>query len=615
MAIQILDQNTVMKIAAGEVIENPASVVKELVENSIDAESTSITVEIKDGGKSHIRITDNGVGIAKDEIDLAFARHATSKIHNYDDLFSIYTMGFRGEALASIKAVSEVSVFSKREHDEQGEFVKYVPGEEPVRRTVGHNDGTTIIIENLFTNVPVRAGFLKSALAESNRITDLMYRFAVSHPSIAFKYIKDVKQILKTSGSGIENTLIEIFQSDFYDKLLPITYENETVRMHGYIGKPSLYRGNRSLQYIYVNQRLISEPVLTQLIEQEYTSRIPHSRFPVFFLWVEIDPSAMDVNIHPTKQSVQWRFNTEVFTPLKQVIREALLSDYDRNLFEPKEEPKKHTQLVTLEDYEARKKEEKQEKQTSFNRPTIDKVAETPTLFSYAETKRRIKPPSITSRTTTPPEPQQETLIRSPEVKESPFKSWDYIGTVFSTYLLFEDKMKDEMILCDQHAAHERIHYEQFMDEYERHDVQTQMLLAPIQIVLRPHEYGILTERQTFFEDLGFILAPMSDKAYVLRGIPYLFGELKSPESLVLALIDTIDNAKHSQIEDFETKVIKRACVASVKAGESLQKESIDALMEQLAKTKEPFTCPHGRPTFVRMNRNDLHKLFQRISS
>lgn len=610
MTIRMLDENTVMKIAAGEVIENPASVIKELVENAIDAKSDAITVEIKNGGKTHMRITDNGEGIASDEVDLAFERHATSKIHNYDDLFSVDTMGFRGEALASIRAVSEVSVFTKQQEDVQGHFVKFIPGKETQRQTIAHNQGTTLIVENLFANVPVRAGFLKSALAESNRITDLMYRFAVSHPTISFRYVKDEKMIFKTSGTGIKNTFTELFQSDFTEKLIPIEYHHEDVEVRGYIGNTSLYRGNRNLQYIFVNRRLITEPTLTQLIEGEYASRIPHGRFPIYFLWIYLDPSAIDVNIHPTKQNVQWRCNTELFTPLKYVIREALLSDEDRNQVILQPQKKEHTNLMTLEKYESLRKEQEE---SIEKREKKEIIAETPSIFSYMRAQKNIKSQTPEFSPTKVPPAKKE--VTRPDQKYHDFSSWQYLTTLYSTYLLFMDLETAEVILVDQHAAHERIHYEQFLEEYKEKNLQTQMLLLPQKIHLRPDELTQLEKNIDFFHTMGFTIEPIGEMDYLLRGIPYLFGEIKNPQGLFISLLDSIESIKNTSKEDLEMKIIKKACVASVKAGEVLTTHSIHELTKRLERTKEPFTCPHGRPTFIRMNRKQFDKLFQRIQS
>lgn len=604
MTIHQLDEQTILKIAAGEVIENPASVVKELVENAIDANATQITAEIKDGGKALIRVTDNGDGIHPDEIDLAFTRHATSKISRYEDLFAIQSMGFRGEALASIRAVSDVTVFSRQKQQEIGCFVRY-QGEAAESQSIAHNPGTTILVEDLFSRIPVRAGFLKSALAEANRITDLMYRFGISHPEIAFKYIKDEKVLLSTTGTGIENTLAEIFGPDTVSQLLPLSIRTDGLEIDGWIAGTSLYRGNRGMQYVFANRRIITEPLISRLVESAYSGKIPHGRFPVFFLWVTTDPAKLDVNIHPTKSRVQWADDESMFLPLKTEILRILEQEKHQHILEEKKEaPPERVNLYTMEEYEQRRKE----------KGSASHAAETARDYRPAPAPE----PKTAARTVLPsPEQLPLTLPALEEVKSETclFEGLRPIGVFQKTYLLFEDASRQELVLLDQHAAHERILYERLQNEFEQKDIRIQMLLIPQNLRVKPHEQRILSEKNQLFETLGFLVDPMADDLFVIRGIPYQIGRMHDPRNLLYALLDTIEQSTTSLETDLQEKLIKMACTEAVKAGDVLSDLSVSQLLLQLSATRQPHTCPHGRPTYVRTPLKTVHKWFQRIPS
>ena len=601
MRIHALDEQTILKIAAGEVIENPASVVKELIENAIDAHATQITAEIKDGGKQSIRVTDNGDGIHPEEIDLAFTRHATSKIDNYEDLFAIGTMGFRGEALASIRAVSDVTVFSRQAEQETGSFVRY-RGEETQREAVAHNQGTTMVVEHLFSRIPVRAGFLKSSLAEANRITDLLYRFSVAHPDISFKYIKDEKLLLSTTGSGIENTLTEVFGPDVTEKLLPLSYRDAQIEMKGWVADTSLYRGNRSMQYVFVNRRIVTEPMITQLVESAYTGKIPHGRFPVYFLWVDIDPAKIDVNIHPTKSKVQWTEDSSLFLPLKTEILRLLEQQQHQHILTEKEEKKpERVNLFTMDEYEDRRRKEAGARH----------VAEPKTPY-----QSRQKPFPQERKSPTPEQlPLSMPVSEEVEMPSRIFEGLRLIGSFHKTYVLFEDAAREEMVFVDQHAAHERILFEQLQEEYRKRELRTQMLLVPQRLKVKPHEKDALESRSGLFSSLGFLIDPLSEDTFLIRGIPYQIGRMQDPRNLVYALLDTLEKSVRSQEQDLEERLMKMACTEAVKAGDTLPDLSVAQLLSALEKTKQPHTCPHGRPTYVRVPLKQIHKWFQRIPS
>lgn len=609
MSIHLLDEETILKIAAGEVIENPASVVKELVENALDANATSITIETKNGGKSLIRVSDNGVGIPAEELDLAFMRHATSKVESYEDLFSIDTMGFRGEALASIRAVSSVTVLSKREADAVGHFVKFSDPDEPLRQSIAHNTGTTMIVEDLFGKIPVRAGFLKSALAESNRVTDLIYRFAVANPEVSFKYLKDEKIILRTSGTSAQSAIAELFGPDVSEKLMAVNFRYEKLQIRGWIGKTSLYRGNRGMQYTFVNQRVVSEPMLTQIIEQEYSARIPHGRYPIFFIWVEVDPGAIDVNIHPTKQKVQWVEDT-IFLPVKDMIRKALNEESDLNLLIEKKEPEppERVNLYTMTEYKAMKSQ----KQAT----PIEHIAEK--QLPYVEKREEVRKPAFSNLKT--PTVSEQLPIEMPQSiqKEEPkslFANLRYMGTFSKTYLLFEDPLTSEMVMIDQHAAHERILFESLTTGMDTENIQTQMLLVPQNLRVKAHEKESLMRNRALLESLGFIAEPLGEDHFVIRGIPYQFGRLQSPQALFYSVLDTLEQEHNLSQRDLKELLIKKACTLAVKSGDLLNEVSVDRLIELLSKATQPHTCPHGRPTYIRMPLKSIHKWFQRIPS
>lgn len=604
MKIQRLDEHTILKIAAGEVIENPASVVKELVENAIDAKATQITAEIRDGGKKYIRVTDNGEGIHPDEIDLAFTRHATSKIQNYEDLFAVDTMGFRGEALASIRAVSEVTVLSKKKEESAGTYVRYA-GDDTQRQEVAHNTGTTMMVENLFSRIPVRAGFLKSSLAEANRVTDLLYRFAVANPEISFKYIRDEKVLLSTTGSGIENTLAEIFGPDVTEQLVPFSYEDKNLSVRGWMAKTSLYRGNRSMQYVFANRRIITEPLVSQVVESVYSGKIPHGRFPVFFLWIDVDPARLDVNIHPTKSRVQWAEDASMFQPLKNEILRVLEQDQHQHILREQEDTKpERVNLYTMDEY----------RQRQNRKNTTDSAVKEPPVSYHTPAMKQ-----VSAKAVSPPIPQQLPL-EMPESKEVEgiqklFQGLRPIGVFHKTYVIFEDALRQEMVLFDQHAAHERILYEKLRKEYEDKAVRIQMLLVPQNLRVKPHEKTILEEKAKLLEELGFLVDPMAEDLYVIRGIPYQIGHMHDPRNLLYSLLDTIEQAVTTQDADLQVRLMKKACTEAIKAGDALSEVSVAQLLHQLERTENPHTCPHGRPTYVRMPLKTIHKWFQRIPS
>lgn len=609
MAIQVLDTQTILKIAAGEVIENPASVVKELVENAMDADARRISVEIRNGGKDSIRVTDDGTGLAADQIDLAFTRHATSKIRNYEDLFRIHSMGFRGEALPSIRAVADVTFISRTAETETGVSVRFRPEQDDEWGEVGHNVGTTISVEGLFRRIPVRAGFLKSALAESNRITELVYHFALARTDIAFQYIKDDKILLRTTGSQEKRTaLAEMFGAHVADELLPIEIAFEHGAVRGFIGATSLYRGNRSFQYLYVNDRVIDEPLISKTVESAYSGKLPHGRYPVFFLWIDIDPNRIDINIHPNKKRVQWTDADPMLQALKEGVLAALDSQEDRNRLKEEEKPEKpeRVNLYTMAEYKERRLTDRvSPKEAPLHR---DRIAQPQIPYSPPPLPKREQPEQ--------PHPSQMALptYQAEEMNEVQnfLQRLRYMGVFDKTYLIFEDRDRKELVFLDQHAAHERILYDQ-MRSQSADSSRSQILLSPLTIRLSPQEIDRLEDRFSLFQSLGFEIERRGDVDILLRGVPFPFASLSDPRGLFYGLLDTLDREKSLPQEEKERALMKRACTEAVKSGDLLHSLSVEQLLTDLGHAEEPHTCPHGRPTYVRIAQKDVEKWFQRI--
>lgn len=609
--IRVLDDSTINKIAAGEVVERPYSIVKELVENSVDALSTNITVEIKNGGKSYIRVTDNGSGIESGDIRAAFLRHSTSKISQVEDLQNIVTLGFRGEALASIASVSQLEVISKTRNSEIGQRLLLYSGEVKEESEVGAANGTTIIVRNLFYNIPVRKKFLKSDSSESGAISDLIYRLSLSNPSISFKFIKDGALVLKTPGKGsLEKTAYSLLGKEFSDSTIPLEFEKKSFKLSGFISKPAFSRGNRGQQYIFVNGRSVKHLLLSRKVESAYKGVIPSNRYPVLVLFIELDPREIDVNIHPAKTEIRFLAESEILSWVEEAVRKAL--DSETEILE--------TSLGVVEPPKAVKPkamkllEKREETQPSLLDPELFYQAHSHSQAYSEKPEKPLKKPLKAKKSheaVRESGPAHYKPKHSPKQERAKLPTLEVKGVVFNTYILCEDRVAGELLIIDQHAAHERIMYEKLKRELleGRVDMQETMALEPIS--LSHSDMEKLSDYRDTLLKLGFDFEEFGQNTVALRGVPLLFG---APDfkDLFLDILDNLEFGVKSGYELKLEKVMKLACTSAVKAGDSMKHIEIEKLIEELGRCENPLTCPHGRPTVIKLTKSEIERKFKR---
>lgn len=627
--IKILSSETIQKIAAGEVIERPSSIVKELVENSIDAGATKIIVEIKSGGVEYISVTDNGSGIKEDEIDLAFMRHATSKLDKFNDLYNLDSLGFRGEALASIVAVSKLSISTRTEDDKIGIKIDYKNGKRIENRPIAKNVGTNIIIEDLFYNVPVRKKFLKSNITEANNITNLMYKLAVGNFNVGFSYIKDDKLIFETKeNENLESTLIELFGYETVKNMLKLDINNREFSITGFISNNKNYRANRSLQYLYINGRYVENKEIRQTIENAYKSLIPNGRYPIYQLFLNIKPQFIDVNIHPNKEKVQITLIDNIIDELKYVTRDILNNQFSIQNINSQEEKKKEKNILfddnnsiknLLEKYD-NKKDPFKINSNNILEKNLDKIDKKEDIITeYKENNNNVAEEKEEYTIYTEQFVEDIPIKEEMTIEEVSFfniedlKQYTYIGTIFKTYIIYEDLENDKIILLDQHAAHERILYEKYLKEFKEEKTMVQPLLQPITVELKDDEIGLYYKNKELFTRLGYEIDEFGDSTLIIREVPILLGVPKN-EQFFLDLIDKLTEIdKDEGFDSIYNKIIKMSCKAAVKAGDFLGNIEIEELINKLMNCDEPYTCPHGRPTLIEMTKYELEKEFMRV--
>lgn len=597
--IRILDKQTSDKIAAGEVIDRPVSIVKELVENSIDAGAESITVEIKKGGKTYIRVTDDGCGIERDEVEKAFLRHATSKIATAKDLDNIETLGFRGEALASVCAVTRTEVLTKRRDDKTGVRVILHGAELLSNKPVGCPDGTTMIVTDLFYNTPARLKFLKSDSAESSLIIDLISRYALAYKDISFRLINNGNILFSTSGDGDRlETIGRIYPSIDIHNLVTVNYGDDKLKLEGYISTPAMSRTGRSGQIFFVNGRAVDSKVIERGLKEGYKQRLFEGRYPLAFLFLTTDASELDVNIHPSKREV--RFDNEKQTEdfIAEAVKNALgtpqavvrAADAFKN--KPKENYKvNYNSLNDSSEYTGWKSSEFKEEQVEFNvRPPIADEIETPPVLS--------------------PEPEREKIdLYSPVIKPFDFDCLTVKTTIFDTYILAVDDTN--FYLIDQHAAHERIFYERLVNQYQSEDKMRQPILFPILLNVDAYAREGDTSWLSLLREMGYDIEPFGSGSYRISEIP-TFMELSEAENFARDFIDGFRNKGQAENSVVIDKLIMKSCKSAVKAKDCLSQEEILALLKDLKGCVNPFSCPHGRPTFVKLSKYEIERLFKR---
>lgn len=655
-AIQILDSATIDKIAAGEVVERPSSVVKELVENALDACADAITVEIKEGGITFIRVTDNGSGIDSSQIRNAFMRHATSKIRSAEDLTHVVSLGFRGEALSSICAVAQVELITKTRDNLTG--VRYVceGAVEKECSEIGAPTGTTVLVKNLFFNTPVRRKFLKQPMTEGGYIIDLMEHMALSRPDTAFKLMVNGQVKFHTSGNGsLKEVIYRIYGKETASQLLPFEKETKGIKVEGYLGKPILNRSNRNFENYYINGRYIKSSLIAKALEDGYSNYLMQHKFPFTVLHFTIDTEMVDVNVHPTKMDVRFTGGNYLYDFVassvaaalqqREMIPEALLSE------EKEEETQKIKVPEPFEQQRTRQfqvmEEQRYEAVRSPSRDIFIREAAEESLKAMADNTSsdddffvqipaRVADSTPTLRTEMPVEPaapgtampaNAEQAEQAPAVKTEPPKQLDLfdekmltkenrpryriLGQIFDTYWLIA--FTDKLFIVDQHAAHEKVKYERLMKHYHEKDIVTQTLNPPIVVTLSAKEESTFLSCKDVFAGLGFEIEDFGGREYALRGVPVdLYGQ--EEKALFLSVLDEMSEGPlHKDLTVVEEKLATMACKSAVKGNHSFSFAEMEALIDELLTLDNPYNCPHGRPTIISMSKYEIEKKFKRI--
>lgn len=664
--IKVLDQSTINKIAAGEVVERPSSVVKELVENAIDAGATAVTVEIKEGGMSLIRITDNGQGIEKEEVPTAFVRHATSKIMTIEDLLSVSSLGFRGEALASIAAVSQVECITKTAHALTGIRYEIHGSREIASEEIGAPTGTTIIVRNLFYNVPARKKFLKTPMTEGSYVTELITRLSLSHPEVSFKYIMNGSNKIATSGNGkLQDVIYHIYGKDVSSNLLAIKRSTGDFSVEGYVGKAYVSKGNRSFEHYFVNGRYIRSNIVTKAIEEAYKSFVMIHKFPFTALHFTLDSSKLDVNVHPTKMEFKYSDGEQLFSFVKDSVRQTLLQQemiqdvslrtakeeraitieqqrkdtlhvpepfekearaarYQQAVIKKQEklsESKAETQPETLQNSEKRppntSPEQTAKQQKNFQTEyTVECKAEALAALASDSDKER---PSAAD--TVIPEKQSGEAVKNEQLSipaeqflsEQARKLHRLIGQVFKTYWMIE--YDNKLYIIDQHAAHEKVMFERFMKQMANKSVISQQLLPPKVIHLDSVEHNLVMDRMDLFKETGFDLEDFGDDSIVIRSMPDDIMGVE-PQLLFDALLNSLaEDTGTVSLDFFVEKLSTMACKAAIKGNSEISFREADALIDELLTLDNPYNCPHGRPTMISLTKTEVERKFKRIQN
>lgn len=639
--IAILNQETIDKIAAGEVIERPCSVVKELVENAIDAGSTAITVEIKEGGISFIRITDNGCGIERDQVAVAFYRHSTSKIRSAEDLLTVKSLGFRGEALSSISAVARVELITKTYDELTGTRYVIEGSKELSNEEIGAPDGTTFIVKDLFYNVPARRKFLKTAQTEGSYISDMVEKLALSHPDISFKFINNNQTKLHTSGNGNRKDIIyHIFGREISSSLLEVKHECEYFKVEGFIGKPVITRGNRNYENYFINGRYVKSNILSRAIEEAYKSFLMQHQYPFTVLYFTFF-SELDVNVHPTKMELRFDNNNEIYVELCDTIY-AILSHKEmipevpvdstpapkkivHEYKEPIPEPFEKRRINEVRAAESRsvygQSVTSAAKTPAVNEQLTDNTSKLQTAKASAaalvagtgnsvelapETSTAYEPAQVVTGT-------QQTLGDYDKVflTESSKKQFSIIGQLFKTYWLIE--FEDKLYIIDQHAAHEKVLYEKTMARLANKDFTSQRISPPIVMTLDARECEMLEKYRPQIEQFGYEVEHFGGKEYMISAIPDNLFNIDMKD-LFIEMLDDFSNATGRQTPDIITeKVASMSCKAAVKGNDKLTLPEINKLIDELLSLDNPYNCPHGRPTIISMSKYEIEKKFKRI--
>lgn len=618
--IRLLDEATISKIAAGEIIENSASIVKELVENSIDAGADDILIEIRGESTDFIKVSDNGLGFSEEDLDVAFLRHSTSKLEKIEDLEKIRTLGFRGEALASISNISKIKLMTKREEDLAGNSLLIENGKIIKKNKVGMPRGTTFVISDVFYNTPVRKKFLRKDLTEINNIIDIVQKIALSNNNIKFTLIRDGKIILNTgSDKDPINRIYSILGSEITSSLNEGSFESENYKIRGFFSDNKLFRSNRDSQYIFVNGRFIRNINLSRAVEKNYHSLIPLNRYPVFVLYIDIDPKLIDVNIHPKKNEIKISNENILCALLAEIVEEVIYPNRSIRKIEI-EDKKENVSVFDIFEEKESIEPEAQERDTNLkslwdiekdtNEDSLKNTFNEDAVLYKDSLKEDINPEEEKIFTE---EHEDDNFLFNSEKNQIDEKLLNtrIAGVLFKTYILLENQRDGITFLVDQHAAHERVNYEKFLHMYLKSGITSQILLKPEIIELNQIEYDKILNYLELFKKLGFKIEDFGDNSVVLREVPMIFG-MPAYVNFIRDIIDSLDKEISSNYEADLYKIMKKACKASVKAGDDLSDMEIESLIRDLKNCENPYTCPHGRPTVVEVSKHTISKLFLR---
>lgn len=658
--IAVLDQQTIDKIAAGEVVERPASVVKELVENAIDAGATQITVEIKEGGIGYIRITDNGSGMEKDDIPVAFLRHSTSKIRSADDLLGVSSLGFRGEALSSISAVAMVELITKTKENELGSRCCIEGGVQKSLEEIGAPDGTTFIIRNLFYNTPARKKFLKSEMSEASAIHELMTHLAMSHPEVGFKVLIGGQMRIQTSGNGnLKDVIYHLYGRDVAMRLIEVDREEGPLHVRGFLGKPEISRGNRNYENYFVNGRYVKSKIIAKGIEDGYKTFMMQHRYPFVCLDIHMDGKMLDVNVHPTKMELRFSNQNLVYDLLERMAKDALSGRElipEVTLDEPKKQvvtlekaPQQVPPVQTLREPESTYQVQKpaavptasvERTIPSYQKPEqkvpLEKMWTTPepqkepvkpqnkNLEYFMEQMRKrveerykapeqpVAAPEAPAPDEQPPQkPEQLDLFDGKLLSKEAAVHHVIIGQLFDTYWLVQ--FGEKLYIIDQHAAHEKVLYERLMKDLRNRTFQSQMLSPPIILNLSMQEEELFLKYRSCFTEMGFEIEEFGEKAYAVRAVPANLPGVARREILMELLDSLSDITGSGNSESLMDKVASMSCKAAVKGNHQMSAMEAKALIDELLSLENPYNCPHGRPTIISMSKYELEKKFKRI--
>lgn len=609
--IELLSQETIDKIAAGEVIERPCSVVKELVENAIDAGATAITVEIKEGGISFIRITDNGCGIPKNQVPVAFLRHSTSKIKSIEDLVCVKSLGFRGEALSSIAAVARVELITKTFDSLTGTRYLIEGSKEMAMEEIGAPDGTTFLVRDLFYNTPARRKFLKSPQTEGTYISDMIEKLALSHPNISFKYINNNQTRLHTSGNGnCKDLLYHIYGRDITSSLLEVHHEGELFQVSGFIGKPSVNRGNRNYENYFINGRYIKSTLLSRAIEEAYSKFLMQHQYPFTVLYFEFLSDTLDVNVHPTKMELRFGDGPDIYKELCDCIY-AVLTKRDLIPEVPVDEEKKTAPVVHA--YSEPIPEPFEKRRLNDIREAVAK--DSPYSIQYPTYSPRVAPKengTVSKENEIVTATQTKLSDIQPDfLSEEAKKKHRIIGQLFETYWLIE--YEDKLYIIDQHAAHEKVLFERTMNRLKEKEFTSQSMNPPLVISLDAKEMESLEKFRPQIERIGYVVESFGGREYMISGVPDNLFHMDMKDLFIEMLDDFSNLSGRETPELILEKVASMSCKAAVKGNNRLSYAEAEKLIDELLTLENPYNCPHGRPTIIAMTKYELEKKFKRI--